>query len=261
MAAAVPAPGGVADHRDLDPAPSARRAAAAPAVPPETELGGPGTARDPARRDPESAAPGAAAAGHPGHHAPLAPRHRPPPLGRQVHPRQDRPAGDPQEHQDPGPPAGPGEPRMGIPQDPRGTGRPRNDDSRLNGLGDSQEGRNRPCAAPIRAYLAAVPAFPGRGDPGVRLLHRRPARRHPGPCPGRHRARHQAHPHPRSHPAPNRRMDRPASPQPDHGPRRAGTPGQVHDPRPRLELSRPRSTRSSPVPGSGPCSATCGPRA
>src|SRR5437899_2698468 len=172
MAAAVPAPGGVADHRDLDPAPSARRAAAAPAVPPETELGGPGTARDPARRDPESAAPGAAAAGHPGHHAPLAPRHRPPPLGRQVHPRQDRPAGDPQEHQDPGPPAGPGEPRMGIPQDPRGTGRPRNDDSRLNGLGNSQEGRNRPCAAPIRAYLAAVPAFPGRGDPGVRLLHR-----------------------------------------------------------------------------------------
>ena len=55
---------------------------------------------------------GAAAAGHPGHHAALAPGHRPPPLGRQVHARQGRPAGDPPEHQGPGPPAGPREPRV-----------------------------------------------------------------------------------------------------------------------------------------------------
>jgi putative transposase len=41
-----------------------------------------------------------------------------------------------------------------------------------------KEGRNRPGVAPIRACLAAVPAIPGRSDPGVRLLHRRPARRH-----------------------------------------------------------------------------------
>ncbi len=54
-----------------------------------------------------------------------------------------------------------------------------------------KKARNRPCVAPIRAYLVAVSAVPGRGDPGVRLLHRRPARRHPGPCPGRHRARHK----------------------------------------------------------------------
>jgi putative transposase len=47
-----------------------------------------------------------------GHDPALAPRHRPPPLGRQVHARQGRPAGDPPEHQGPGPPAGPGEPRM-----------------------------------------------------------------------------------------------------------------------------------------------------
>jgi putative transposase len=33
--------------------------------------------------------------------------------------RQDRPASHPTEHQDPGPPAGPREPRMGIPPDPR----------------------------------------------------------------------------------------------------------------------------------------------
>ena len=127
-------------------------------------------------------------------------------------------------------------PEWGIPQDPWGTGRPGSEDSRLNGMGDSQEGRNRPCAAPIRAYLVAVPAFPGRGDPGVRLLHRRPAGRHPGLCPGGDRARHQAHPHPRSHPASHRRMDRPASPQPGDGPRRAGTSGRVHDPRPWLQF-------------------------
>jgi hypothetical protein len=40
---------------------------------------------------PKSAAPGAAAAGHPGHDPALAPRHRPPPLGRQVHARKERP--------------------------------------------------------------------------------------------------------------------------------------------------------------------------
>src|SRR5882762_5841215 len=42
------------DRRDLDPAPPARRTATAAAAPPETGLGGPGTSRDPARRDTES---------------------------------------------------------------------------------------------------------------------------------------------------------------------------------------------------------------
>src|SRR6266516_4488645 len=50
---------------------------------------------------------GPAAAGYPGHDRVLAPRHRPPPLGRQVRARQDGPARDPAEHQDPDPPAGP----------------------------------------------------------------------------------------------------------------------------------------------------------
>src|SRR4029450_11878144 len=85
MAATVPARGSVADRRDLDPAPPGRRPATAAATPPEPELGGPGPARDPAGRDTESAAPGAAAAGHPGHDPALAPRHRPPPLGRPGH--------------------------------------------------------------------------------------------------------------------------------------------------------------------------------
>src|ERR1035438_3594827 len=57
VAAAVPARGSVADRRDLDPAPPARRPAAAAAAPPGRELGGPGPARDPARRDTQSGEP------------------------------------------------------------------------------------------------------------------------------------------------------------------------------------------------------------
>src|SRR5690349_23552183 len=53
------------DRRDLDPAPPARRPATAAAAPAEAGLGGPGLDRDPARRDTDSAPPGAAAAGHP----------------------------------------------------------------------------------------------------------------------------------------------------------------------------------------------------
>src|ERR1039457_6990398 len=103
------------------------------------------------------------------------------------------------------------------------------------------------------AYLVAVPAFSGRRDPGMRLLHSRPARRHPGLRPRRHRAHHPAHPHPGSHPAPDRGMDRPAGPQPPHGPGRANTPSQIHDPRPRLQLHlrvrrRPRRCRDPDRP-------------
>src|SRR5450755_5060599 len=76
---------------------------------PKAELGGPGAARGPARRDTKGTPPGAAAASYPGHDRALAPGHRPPPLGRQVPARQDRPAGDPAEHPGTGPPAGPRE--------------------------------------------------------------------------------------------------------------------------------------------------------
>src|SRR5690242_12653545 len=96
------------DRRDPAPASPARRPATTAAAPPEAGLGGPGTHDDPARRDTESPPPRAAAAGHPGHDPALAPRHRPP-LGRQVDPRQDRPAGNPPEHQGPGLAAGPRE--------------------------------------------------------------------------------------------------------------------------------------------------------
>jgi hypothetical protein len=64
-------------------------------MPPAAELGRPCLARGPARRDTQSAPPGPAAAGCPGHDRALAPGHRAPPLGRQVCARQDGPAGDP----------------------------------------------------------------------------------------------------------------------------------------------------------------------
>ena len=231
MAAAVPARGSMEDRRDLDPAPPARCPATAAAAPPEPGLGRPGTARDPARRDTESAAPGAAAAGHPGHGPALAPRHRPLPLGREVQARQDRQARHPPEHQGPGAPGSPREPRLGVPPDPRRAGRPGSEISSVDGMGNPEQGRDGPCAAADCAHLAAVPALPGRGDPGVRLLHRGTAPWHAGLCPGRDRARHQARPHPRSHFASDRGVHRPAGPKPDHGPGRAGAPGQVHDPR------------------------------
>jgi hypothetical protein len=87
--------------------------------------------------------------------------------------RQDRPAGHPPDRQGPGPAAGPGEPRMGLPPDPRGTGRPGSQHRGVDRVGDPQDPRHRPRAAADRANLVAVPALPGRGDPGLRLLHRR----------------------------------------------------------------------------------------
>ena len=37
----------------------------------------------------------------------------------------------------------------------------------IDGLGDSEERRNRPDAGADRAYLVAVPPFSGRSDPGA----------------------------------------------------------------------------------------------
>jgi hypothetical protein len=92
----------------------------------------------------------------------------------------------------------------------------------------------------------------------ARLLQRRPARRHPGLRPGCDRARQQACPHPRGHSPSHQGVDRPAGPQPPHGPRRTSTSGQVHDPRPRTELHRRVRPRYWRTPASGPCCAMCG---
>jgi hypothetical protein len=78
----------------------------------------------------------------------------------------------PPDHQGPGPPASQGEPRMGIPQDPRRAGRPGSQRRGVDRMGDPQDQRHRPRAATDRADLGTVPALPGRGDPGLRLLQR-----------------------------------------------------------------------------------------
>jgi hypothetical protein len=65
------------------------------------------------------------------------------------------------ERQGTGPPAGRGEPRMGLPQDPRRAGRPGSEGSGIDSVGNSEECRNRPGAAADRSYLVAVPAFSG----------------------------------------------------------------------------------------------------
>jgi hypothetical protein len=66
-----------------------------------------------------------------------------------------------------------GEPRTGIPQNPRGTGRAGSKDRGVDHLGDPQDQQHRPRSATDQADMAAVPAFSGRGDPGLRLVHRR----------------------------------------------------------------------------------------
>jgi RHS repeat-associated protein len=67
-----------------DPAPSARCTAATAAGPGEAQLGGPGLSRSSARRDTKITPSGPAATCQPGHNAALAPRHRPPSLGRPI---------------------------------------------------------------------------------------------------------------------------------------------------------------------------------
>src|SRR6185437_14021793 len=70
----------------------------------------------------------------------LAPRYRPPPLGRQVQTRQDRQASHPPDHQDPSAPASPREPRLGLPQNPRRAGRSGSENSSVDGMGNLEQG-------------------------------------------------------------------------------------------------------------------------
>ena len=163
------------DRRDLDPAPPARGPAEAAAAPPEAELGGPGPARGAARRDTQRPPPRAAACSHPGHDRALAPRHRPPPLGGAVQARQDRPADHPPEHQGPGPPAGPGEPRMGLPQDPRRAGRPGSQGRSVDRMGDPQD---QLASTPRRGG----PDLPGRSSCTPRPRRSWPATSSPSTC-------------------------------------------------------------------------------
>jgi len=58
-------------------------------------------------------------------------------------------------------------PGLGLPQDPRRTGRAGDTSPGVDGMGDLEEGRHRSRATADRSYLVATPALSGRGDPGV----------------------------------------------------------------------------------------------
>ncbi len=130
---------------------------------PKLNWGGPGPAGGTGRRDTESPLPRVAAAGHPGHDRALAARHRPAPLGGAVDARQDRPAGPPPDRQGPGPAAGPGEPRMGLPPDSTG-----------NWPAWESTSRRRPCGRSSRP-TASAPRRDGPGQPGRSSCAPRPA--------------------------------------------------------------------------------------
>src|SRR6266702_1153908 len=110
----VSASGDVEERRDPDPAPQARRPATTPAAPPEPELGGPGPDCGPSQPGPQGAPPRAAPSGHTRHGPALAPRHHPPPLGRTVQARQDRPPRHPPERQGPWSSSWPGRTLNGV---------------------------------------------------------------------------------------------------------------------------------------------------
>src|SRR6266851_2801494 len=84
-----------------------------------------------------------------------------------------------------------------------------------------------PGSAPGWPGLGGVPSVPGAGDPGAGLLHRRPAQRHEGLRPGRHRARHPPHPDPRSHRTSGPVLGSAAGPEPADGPGRHGDGREV----------------------------------
>ena len=89
-----------------------------------------------------------------------------------------------------------GERVLGLPADPRrarGAGHHR---GAIHGLGDPQERRDRPGAAPRRSRMGRVPAITDTGDLGPGLLYRRPPQRRQGARPCRDRARYPPRPDP-----------------------------------------------------------------
>jgi hypothetical protein len=74
-------------------------------------------------------------------------------------------------------------PGMGLPQDPRRTGRAGSQSRGAGRRADPHDQRHRPRATTDRANLAAVPEFSGRGDPGVRASTASPGPTAPRPTP------------------------------------------------------------------------------
>jgi hypothetical protein len=191
VAAAIPARGCGEVRRDPDPAAPGRHPAAPSGAPPEPDLGGPGTARDPVRRDTEGAPPVAAAAVTPDTimrwHCDIV-RHRW--AARSMRGRTGRPAtrrnikalvlrlarenpewGYRRIH---GELAG-----LGV----KVAASTVWEILKTNGIGPSRRGTGLTWSQFLRSQAG--------GNPGMRLLHGRPARRHPGIRARRDRARHQ----------------------------------------------------------------------
>ena len=101
------------------------------------------------------------------------------------------------------------------------------------------------CSARHGHLLAEVPARPGRGPAGVRLLHRGHDLPQPAVRPVRHGDSDPAGANPRGDRAPGRRLDGPAGPQPGHGPRRPDQPRSGSSSATGTPSSPPRSMPSS----------------
>ena len=134
--------------------------------------------------------------------------------------------------------AGPAEPALGIPAHPGRAHRPRLPRRRGHDPPDPGCRRAQARTTPGGTDLETVPGRPGRRDPGLRL----PARQHrhpPAPVrPVRDGDPDPDRAHPRRHRPPDRRLERPAGPQPANRPRRPGRPFQAPDPRPRRQVHR-----------------------
>src|SRR3954453_22436934 len=195
-------------------------------TPPTTTygLGGPGrVGRARAAVTPGTAVP---PCGHPGHDLALASPPRTPTMDL---PEPDRTAADRRRPRRLGGADGPGEPALGIPEDPGRAAQTRSPCRRLDDPTDPDAPPHPTGTGPAhRHQLAAVPAHPGHQHARRRLLPRR-LRAHPAAalravrapgrpplpaCPGRDRTS-------------RRTLDHPAGPQPPHGPRRMRRPVPV----------------------------------
>ena len=153
-------------------------------------------------------------------------------------PEPARPTANQPGHPRPGIAAGAREPGLGIPQGARRTVPARSPHQRGDGAADPARPAAQAGPTERGHLLAGVPAHSDRWPIGLRFL---PCRHDLPQAPVRavrHGGEDPASPRPGRDRPPGRRVDRPAGPQPAHGSRRTGIPGQVHDPRPGIELHR-----------------------
>ena len=120
---------------------------------------------------------------------------------------------------------GTGEPGLGLQADSGRAARPRVPGRGIHGAADPEAASDPARAAAHPLDMAAVPAFAGLDHAGLRLFPRR-LRGHFAPrlCVLRDGGRHSSRPCPGRDPAPGRRMDGAAGPEPADGPGGARRP-------------------------------------